>query len=147
MMDSSRAIRQAMVHLKCLFIWIAMDALVTSAESTNKLVNCAACQVMSSHSSWECDVKCITAPEGTLIYGQLIIHNLKSNVDGTSSLWKWNFTPFLFYISNTENCPSLYNIPFSGILYTKYSVYRKRRKEGVKVNMLPALATSEWEIS
>ena len=59
-----------MVSLNHLLIWMAMDISVTSAESTNKIVSCAACQVMSSHSAWECDVKCNTAPEGTLIYGE-----------------------------------------------------------------------------
>ena len=74
-----RPLEIAMMDLKCLFIWMAMDTFVASGESTNKIVSCAACQVMSSHSAWECDVKCNTAPEGTLIYGELIVHrpNLK----------------------------------------------------------------------
>ena len=63
-------VKRSMVSLKDLLIWVAMDALVTSAESANKIVSCAACQVMSSHSAWECDVKCNTAPDGTLIYGE-----------------------------------------------------------------------------
>ena len=62
-----------MVYLSYMIIWAALvDTLVTSAESTNKIVSCAACQVTSSFSAWECDVKCNVAPDGSLIYGESI---------------------------------------------------------------------------